>query len=157
MLEKIVSGGQTGVDRAALDAAMAAGVPVGGYCPRGRRAEDGCVPDCYPLIELATDDYRWRTRKNVLEADGTLIVIPRTPMTPGTRLTRDICLQEGKTFFVADLHYRMMSPALVADWIENCSVRVMNVAGPRESKSPGIYLAASEFLAQVIRLALAKG
>jgi hypothetical protein len=74
MLQKIVSGGQTGVDRAGLDAAMEAGIPIGGYCPKGRLAEDGTVPDMYPLIELTKGGYKARTEKNVVESDGTLIL-----------------------------------------------------------------------------------
>ena len=74
MLKKVVSGGQTGVDRAGLDAAIDADIPVGGYCPKGRIAEDGIIPDCYPLIEIETSSYTSRTAKNVVESDGTLIV-----------------------------------------------------------------------------------
>src|SRR5690606_4861542 len=70
----IHAGGQTGVDRAALDAAMVCGVPVGGWCPRGRRAEDGPIPARYPLAETASSDYAERTRRNVLDADATLVL-----------------------------------------------------------------------------------
>jgi predicted Rossmann-fold nucleotide-binding protein len=73
-LERVISGGQTGVDRGALDAAMLAGIPVGGACPKGRKAEDGLIPDRYPLTELASENYRVRTEKNVKDADATLIL-----------------------------------------------------------------------------------
>ena len=70
MLGKVISGGQTGVDRAGLDAAMAAGIPVGGYCPKGRRAEDGRILERYPLTELKLEDYRERTAMNIMESDA---------------------------------------------------------------------------------------
>jgi hypothetical protein len=73
-LQKIISGGQTGVDRAALDAGMELGIPIGGYCPKGRRSEDGKVPDKYPLIATGSSNYGIRTEKNVLESDGTLML-----------------------------------------------------------------------------------
>ena len=83
MLKKIISGGQTGADRAALDAAMRLGIPHGGWLPKGRLAEDGCLPDHYQLEEMPTDSYRERTRKNVQASDGTLLVSRGTP-TGGT-------------------------------------------------------------------------
>lgn len=74
MLDKLISGGQTGVDRAALDVGLALGLPVGGWCPKGQRAEDSKIPDCYPLVEIPERNYRTRTRRNVEDADGTLIL-----------------------------------------------------------------------------------
>ena len=89
-IAKIISGGQTGVDRAALDVAIQLGIPHGGWCPRGRRSEDGCIPLCYDLTETTTDDYRERTRLNIQDAHGTLILtVGRascgTPWRTGTR------------------------------------------------------------------------
>jgi len=74
MIRKVISGGQTGVDRAGLDAAVNAGIPIGGYCPKGRRAEDGVIPEQYPMVELGSPESYYRTEKNVIESDGTLIL-----------------------------------------------------------------------------------
>ena len=95
----IVSGGQTGVDRAALDAAMALGLEVGGWCPKGRRAADGPIPDSYPLTETKCNKYRTRTRWNVRDSDATLILCEGEP-TGGTALTVQFCEQLNKPFLI---------------------------------------------------------
>jgi hypothetical protein len=102
MLAKIISGGQTGVDRAALDVARELGLPCGGWCPKGRRAEDGPIPARYPLVETASASYPQRTRQNVLDADGTLI-LTMTPPTGGTALTIRIAEGNDKPYLVVDL------------------------------------------------------
>ena len=137
---RILSGGQTGADRAALDAAMAAGVPCGGHCPLGRRAEDGRIPDRYPLLELPTDSYPARTRRNVADADGT-VVLAYGPPTGGTRLTVDWCRRLGKPWLAvdADLVTAGEAAVLVAVFILRHRVAVLNVAGPRTSGQPLIY------------------
>lgn len=135
MLRRIVSGGQTGVDRAALDAAIAAGVEHGGFCPRGRRAEDGPLPARYQLEELDDPGYPARTEANVIYSDATLIVAER-PLTGGTALTARLAQRHGKPL-------RIESPAAdleaLAAWLDSIGVGILNVAGPRESTSPGIY------------------
>jgi hypothetical protein len=141
MLKKIISGGQTGADRAALDAAMRLGIPHGGWVPKGRLAEDGCLPDRYQLEEMPTDSYRERTRKNVRESDGTLIVSRGAP-TGGTDFTRSQVLRYGKQLLGIDLnnHSNLQDAAsLIASWVEMQRVEVLNVAGPRASKDPCIY------------------
>jgi len=148
-LEKIISGGQTGVDRAALDAAMAAGLACGGWCPRDRRAEDGVIPRRYPLTETDTRDYRQRTARNVHEADATLI-LTRGPLRGGTALTRHLAVQADKPCLVVDLA-REPDPERVRDWIGQQRLRTLNVAGPRESQQPGIHLQARWFLRRVIQ------
>lgn len=141
MLKKIISGGQTGADRAALDAAMRLGIPHGGWVPKGRLAEDGQVPDHYQLEEMPTDSYRERTRKNVLESDGTLLVSRGAP-TGGTDFTRVLVLRHGKQLLGIDLNNQSNlqdAASLVASWIELQRIEVLNVAGPRASKDPCIY------------------
>ena len=149
--EKIVSGGQTGVDRAALDAALALGLPCGGWCPKGRRAEDGAIPERYPVAETESEAYEERTRLNVGDADATMILVSG-PLSGGTGLTAETAEAEGKPCLVADPLTSSPDPQAVADWLAENRVRVLNVAGPRESTQPGIYQAAADFLTQVLVL-----
>ena len=100
--QRIVSGGQTGVDRAGLDAAMEIGLPIGGYVPKGRLAEDGQVPDKYPMTETGSKDYKERTKRNVLESDGTLI-INIGPLKSGTALTAKIAHENNKPLMIVQL------------------------------------------------------
>jgi len=133
-LHKIVSGGQTGVDRGALDAALAAEFPCGGCCPAGRAAEDGPIPARYPLTPLARGGYRERTRQNVLDSDGTAILFHGV-LTGGTLLTLNLCKREGRPHVVIDASKTSASGAAdeIARFVEEQDVRVLNVAGPRAS------------------------
>lgn len=149
MLQRVVSGGQTGVDRGALDAAAACGLACGGWCPRGRRAEDGRIPDAYPLRETASTDYRERTRRNVVESDATLI-IARGALSGGTALTRELAQRAGRPLLVVDLASQpQVEP--ICEWLRSHHVRVLNVAGPRESQQPGIQRAARRLLTATLR------
>lgn len=143
----IVSGGQTGVDRAALDVARALGLPCGGWVPRGRRAEDGRVPARYPLRETSSWKYPQRTRLNVRDSDATLILTRGEP-TGGTSLTISFAGSEGRPCLVVDLDAETGSALATArQWLVAHEVRVLNVAGPRESTAPGIAADAFQFLA----------
>ena len=146
---KIVSGGQTGVDRAALHAAREVGLAIGGWCPKGRLAEDGVIPPDLPLQETDSEDYAVRTEKNVLDSDGTL-VISEGPLQGGTELTVKLALRHGKPLTVVNI----ASPpdvAALTRWVRDHGIRVLNVAGPRESSRPGIYAAARRYLREVFR------
>ena len=147
-IRKIVSGGQTGVDRAALDAAQAAGVPCGGWCPRGRLADDGPIPPRYPLRETPTASYAQRTRWNVRDSDGTLI-LNRGALEGGTALTADAARKLGKPCLILDLSARP-DPAAARAWAAAHRVRVLNVAGPRERRLPGIARQARTFLRRLL-------
>lgn len=151
-LEKIVSGGQTGADRAGLDVAMKFGLHVGGYCPKGRLAEDGTVPECYPLIELTKGGYSARTERNVIESDGTLI-FNIGKLSGGTRLTVECVLKHNKPHLVIQLDAASPNVATLSEWLEQNNIRVLNVAGPRESKTPGVHQLACCYLDELFLVA----
>ena len=149
-LARIVSGGQTGVDRAALDVALALGFECGGWCPKGRRAEDGAIDRRYPLVESETDAYAERTRLNVRDSDGSLILTRGRP-TGGTALTLTLARTLGRPSMVVDLAAAAApAPDEVAAWIAAAGIRVLNIAGPRESTAPGIRDEAAAFLRKVL-------
>jgi hypothetical protein len=137
VLTRILSGGQTGVDRAALDAAMELGIPHGGWCPRGRLAEDGCIPQNYRLKETLSPDYSVRTRLNVRDADGTLILY-REPLEGGTSLTWQIAVELEKPVLLVEMGFPPVFEAFHRWLLEN-AIHTLNIAGPRESQRPGIY------------------
>ena len=136
----IVSGGQTGVDRGALDAALAAGCACGGWCPQGRLAEDGVLPERYPLRELPGGGYRARTRRNVVDSDATLVLTFGTPG-GGTAATVDDARRHGRPLRVIDAACTGVGAAVaqVDDFVVAHAVRVLNVAGPRASGAPDAY------------------
>lgn len=145
--DKIVSGGQTGVDRAALDVAIEQGIPHGGWCPRGRIAEDGSIPVRYQLTEHESASYPARTEQNVIDSDATLILYEGS-LRGGSSLTKRFCIEHKRRF----LAVRMNDQALmkVRDWLDEHRPRVLNTAGPRESTRPGIGDRTLDFLHRVL-------
>ena len=180
-IEKIVSGGQTGVDRAALDVALALEIPHGGWCPRGRRAEDGAISNVYQLTQTPSASYVVRTEKNVLDSDGTLILF-RHRMSRGTALTASFTRRHSKPCLSIDLAAMQGDDAKLWDdaadaadaavddesidlalsswlshraaeihrWMVQENVRIVNVAGPRESTNAGIAQDAYRFLFETL-------
>ena len=149
-LRKVIAGGQTGVDRAALDAAMACGIAAGGWCPRARIAEDGLIPRRYPLEETPSEKYSQRTTWNVRDADATLI-LTFGPLDGGTELTARIAQRLAKPCVVVSLRgYPEMAPVRELFYLRAGGI-VLNVAGPRESRNPGIYGRSYAFLAALFR------
>ncbi|MCH8151695.1 MAG: putative molybdenum carrier protein [Planctomycetes bacterium] len=148
MIERIITGGQTGVDRAALDVAIKLDLPCGGWCPKGRASEQGPIADVYPLTETPLADPDQRTEFNVRDADGTLI-IAHGELTGGTALTRDLAASLAKPFLVVDPHDPLAAKTIAA-WLSEQNVRILNVAGPRESRDPGIYERAGKLLHAVL-------
>ena len=146
--QRIVSGGQTGVDQAGLDAAMSLDWPCGGWCPKGRRAENGTIPAEYPLQETESRNYAVRTRWNVRDSDGTLILCSGR-LSGGTSLTRKLAVELEKPHLIIDLAGEP-DAVTVVDWIESNRIQVLNVAGPRESSVPGIHDLATDFLRTVL-------
>jgi hypothetical protein len=146
-IERIISGGQTGVDRGALDAAIELGIAHGGWCPRGRLAEDGRIPKRYKLREIDAFDYRIRTEKNVMDSDATLILY-RHNLRGGTAYTRRMALKHDKPFVAVDLA-SSYDVAVLRQWLIDLEVKVLNVAGPRGSSSPNIDEESREFIVQL--------
>jgi Circularly permutated YpsA SLOG family len=134
-LLKIISGGQTGVDRGALDAALELGVACGGWCPAGRLAEDGQIPLRYPMVELPNASYSERTKRNVSDADGTLIIC-KGELTGGTRETIEFCREMEKPHLVIDAEVVSSDEAvtLIQQFIFGHCIDILNVAGPRPSQ-----------------------
>jgi hypothetical protein len=167
---KIISGGQTGVDQGALDAAIELGIPHGGTCPKGRKSENGRIPDRFQLLEHPSDKYPPRTRKNIQDADGTLLLVHGTnglARSRGTKLTLELCRGMRKPVIAANPRRpehvdQVVSWVLelerkaegVPGWLPELSQRdrplVINVAGPRESMAPGIHDETVKFLSMVV-------
>lgn len=143
-VRKVVSGGQTGVDRAALNVAKELDLERGGWCPQGRLAEDGCIPDEYPLRETETSDYAERTKLNVRDSDGTLILTIGPPI-GGTAYTIACARDLEKPHCTIDLS-QASAPEQVKQWLHEHQIAILNVAGPRLSQNPEAYTLASRFL-----------
>jgi hypothetical protein len=157
MIERIISGAQTGVDRAALDLAIKLGIPHGGWVPKGRLAEDGVLPDIYSLRETPSAVYAERTEKNVLEGDGTLI-ISRGRLSGGSDYTRQMAEKHARPWFHADLRKlpAFQAALQIKSWLAAQDIRILNVAGPRASKDADIYRDAMKLLESVFYLQLAE-
>jgi hypothetical protein len=136
---RVVSGGQTGADRGGLDGARALGLPTGGFCPRGRRAEDGRIPEVYPLVELSSREYPARTRANIEGSDAT-VVFSFGPPDRGSALTLRLARAAGKPWLAIDLAGVDDAAAArrLRAWLDEVRPEVLNVAGSRESNAPGI-------------------
>ena len=152
---KIISGGQTGADRAGLDAAIELHVPHGGFCPKGRLAEDGHVPQHYLVVETTQGTYPPRTRLNISSSDAT-IIFTVGELDGGSKLTKDLASDLGKPWFHINLGFEQMADVerqieLLRLWLAGLYLRlgmrpIINIAGNRESKSPGIERRVKEFL-----------
>jgi Circularly permutated YpsA SLOG family len=152
-LKKIVSGGQTGVDRAALDAALAVNFPCGGWAPEDRMAEDGVIPDRYPLVPLPRGGYRQRTRLNVSDSDGTAILYNES-LRGGTRLTRNLCALLKRPYILinaAETQDPIAAAEAVLRFVEDNHIETLSVAGPRASGWVAGYAFAIKIVAEVIR------
>lgn len=146
MIEKIVSGGQTGADRAALDFAMERGIAHGGWCPKGRLAEDGVIHERYRLRETSTGDYAERTEKNVQDSDGTVIFTIGSEPTGGSRKTAEFAQEHGKPWIHLSRE-RSGDPAdRLEAFLERERIAVLNVAGSRASEEPQV----GEFVRQTL-------
>jgi hypothetical protein len=154
-LARIVSGGQTGVDRGALVAALAASFPCGGWCPEGRMAEDGAIPLHYPLTELPGAGYQQRTKQNVMDSDGTLVIY-FGELSGGTERTVRYCEQLRKPVLVVDGD--ALTPeeiaAMANEFVTTSKIAILNVAGPRESSHDGAAENSRQVVTRLIALAI---
>lgn len=150
--KKIISGGQAGADRAGLDAAIALGIPISGYVTKGRRAEDGKVPEIYPLIELPTWDYPTRTEKNVVASDATLL-FTICGLNGGSLLTKNLASKHGKPCLRInlDLLGDHVAAEKIKEWLTDHYISTLNIAGSRESKDPGVVWARTK---RILEMAL---
>jgi hypothetical protein len=147
-VEKIISGGQSGADRAALDVALEFGIPHGGWCPRGRKAEDGPIASRYLLRETTSAKYRVRTKTNLTEADGTVIFSMKPTLSGGTLLTANLAERHDKPLL--KLHAEMgrdVAAQALCTFLETHAIKILNVAGPRASGEPEVY----DFVCDVLR------
>ena len=147
MISKIISGCQSGVDRAGADFAIENGIAQGGFCPKGRRSESGRISDKYNLTETSSPDYPMRTAMNVQHSDGTLIITRGHPE-GGTLKTVGICIQRNKPRFIVDLLHKLKVQEF-AEWVRQNNIRTLNIAGPRESKQSGIGKQTKKALAEL--------
>lgn len=138
------------MDRAGLDAARKLGIPIGGWCPAGRRAEDGPIPDRYPLTETESANYAVRTRFNVRDSDGTLI-LSRLPLSGGTRLTVRFAESGRKPCLIIDLDTPEKAAERFAEWVTGNRIRTLNIAGPRAGTQPNVYEVSVELLTALLR------
>jgi hypothetical protein len=151
MIDKVISGGQTGADRAALDAALACGVPHGGWCPKGRLAEDGVIPDRYELTETEGSSYLARTERNVKRSDGT-VILTMEGLTGGSARTADFARRHRKPFLHLELQDMSDAEAasLLANFAGTHDVRRLNVAGPSAGSEPAIYARVLSVMCRVL-------
>ena len=153
---RIISGGQTGVDRAGLVAAMTYSIPIGGWLPKGRLAEDGVVPEDFYDMQECEGGYRERTRANVRSANATLVLSDRFPITGGTAYTAEVAKELGRPYKIVNLD-ACDAVTQIRDWmllLEDSQEKelkkiILNIAGPRESISPGIFAKAKAILIDV--------
>ena len=153
MIERLISGAQTGADRAALDVALELGIPCGGWVPKGRLAEDGIIPDHYPnLTETPSSAVEIRTEWNIRDSDATLI-LSNGPLDGGSLYTRIKAEELGKPWLHVDLSEAGIEQTSesVTSWISEVGPLTLNVAGPRASKDPFIYEGTSELLRRLFR------
>lgn len=154
MIEKIVSGGQTGVDQAGLLIATEMGIEVGGWCPKGGLDENGTsMLNVYPLKEATTTNPDERTKLNIRDSDGTLIIVPCIPLPDkikdGTRLTIEHAIELKKPHLIIELDKKDDAANTVNEWVKENNIHVLNIAGPRESNSPGINKESCEIFREI--------
>lgn len=146
-IKKIISGGQSGADRAALDFAIENNIPYGGWIPKGRKTEDGKLPDKYHLQEMKTASSSKRTEQNIIDSDGT-VIISHGKLTGGSLLTQTLAVKHNKPCLHLDVDNKKILVAIESlnAWIKKSKIKILNVAGPRASKDHNIYKVTKDIL-----------
>jgi len=152
MIKKIISGGQTGVDQAALTISMKLNIPHGGWCPKGRLSESGTIPMQYKLTETLSSDYSVRTKLNIQDSDGTLILLQSNieKIFDGTILTAQYAQETKKQYLLINLA-ETLEITEFTQWVIENKIKILNIAGPRESQSPGISELSMVFLEKALK------
>ena len=145
---KIISGGQTGADQGGLNTAIKLDIEHGGWCPKGRRSEDGPIPKKYDLQETVSSNYLVRTEKNIIDSDATIIFIGKKRLTGGSRMTAKLCRQHNKVFLTISTNSGPLAAniKLVKMFLDTYKPKVLNIAGNRNSKEPGIEVTVEHIL-----------
>lgn len=153
-LTRIISGGQTGVDRGAQDAALDAGFPTGGWCPPGRKAEDGPIDARYPVVEMREGGYAERTTQNVIDSDGTVVIYFQR-LSGGSKWTHRQCRARGKPVLLVDAEESSELQAFeaIVGFVAQHQIQTLNVAGPRQSSAPRAREFAHRVIGRVIAAA----
>ncbi|MCP4673431.1 MAG: hypothetical protein GY857_19250 [Desulfobacula sp.] len=152
MIQKIISGGQTGADRAGIDAAIESDIQYGGWIPKGRKAEDGIIPERYTrLQEMTTGGYPQRTEQNVIDSNGT-VIFGYGKLTTGSALTLKLAKQHRKPHLHIDLDIAQDAVSSIKEWIIDWDIKTLNVAGRKASKAPQIYNKVKDIIKQVLAL-----
>ena len=139
MIKKIISGGQAGADIAGADAGISCGVPYGGWLPKGRKTENGPQSGRYTEFQaMSRGGYPKRTEQNIIDSDGTVVFSFGT-LSGGSALTRRLCQKHGRPFLYVDLGQELFPAETLKEWLNRTDIQVLNMAGSRESKHPGIY------------------
>ena len=149
--QKIITGGQTGVDRGALDACLAINFPSGGWCPNNRIAEDGIISKKYHLLETKQKEYKFRTEKNVREADGTWIIAP-SDLTGATLLTKELCLKFKKPYLIIQAEKDSFNTNIseIISFLEQTKIETLNIAGPRLSEWNDSYQISKQIITSLL-------
>ena len=157
MIKKIISGGQTGADRAGLDAAMEMGIPHGGWIPKGKKTEKGVLPKKYKLLEMNSTSYPKRTEKNVIDSDGT-VIFTHGKLTGGSKLTKTVADKHDRPCLHINLNatINFKVPAEINSWIMKNNIEILNVAGSRESKDTDIHKKVLKIIQDVYLLGMVK-
>jgi len=155
MIKKIISGGQTGADRAALDTAIKFNISYGGWIPEGRKTEDGPLSQRYRMDEMPTDSYPKRTKQNIMDSHGT-IIISRGTLTGGSLLTQQLASKLKKPCCHIDLFEldEFGAAIVINSFIADYDIEIINIAGPRAGKDPFIYNSVKTVLETVIYMTI---
>ncbi len=157
VIKKIISGGQTGADIAGIDAAIFCNVPYGGWLPRGRKAENGTVPEKYTQFQVMTrGGYPKRTEQNVIDSDGT-VIFTYGKLAGGSSLTKKFSVKNNRPWRHVDLDAVNNPTALINDWVLDWDIKILNVAGKSASKAPGIYNQVKNIIIEVLQQEIEKG